>query len=246
MTRLTNTSTLLSPCPVPSLVEHNSTRTSDEIWALSQSAHVTACSALPIALRVQSSGRAEPAFPGGSERVHRAQAILGRLYADGGVHRKFAIALFWTFGHVLDRGDDHDLALALALLLSASQRADVVRGWAMWGRGSNATILRQRGADLLADAVQAYESHGADVGVSAGVLVQVLEDTDAARSVVRQLRADAGSLRGSMRPLEMRCSGTRAVGSCHFGYGTLRCAETPAHDAKRCAVRFSKQAKGCE
>jgi len=176
-----------------------------DIAALSRSRHVTACSALPMTPRVQSSGRDAPDPPQSSAGASRAQAILGRGYAEGLKTRVYALILWSEYGHNRPLGP---LGIALAFTLTEAERLERARGWSAWGVGAGAQRLTAEGAALLGRAIGWYATASEDAGCS-GLLDRVLRDGDAARGSVERL-IEAHRLRlASERKAMAKAKGTK-------------------------------------
>ena len=154
-----------------------------DIAALAASRHVTACSALPMTPKVQSSGRDTPDPPQSSAGASRAQAILGRGYAEGGTARVYALALWIEYGHSETTGP---LGLAMALTLTEAERLERVRGWSAWGKGQSANRLATTGVDLIGAAIGWYATASDEPGCS-GVFDRVMRDGDAARGSIKRM-----------------------------------------------------------
>jgi hypothetical protein len=155
-----------------------------DIAALARSRHVTACSGLPITQRVQTSGRDTQEPAPSSAAVSRALAILGRGYAKGGLSRRYALALWWLYGH---GAPPAPLDLALGLTLTEVERLTVAKQWSAWGKGQGATRLIEVGAQLIGAAIGWYQTASEEPGCS-GEIGRLLEDGDAARGSIKRLR----------------------------------------------------------
>ena len=154
-----------------------------DIAALAASRHITACSGIPISQRVQTSGRESPDPPRASVGASRAMAILGRGYAQGGLARRYALALWVQYGHA-DKLTPLDLALALTF--NEAERLALAASWPSWGKGPGANRLAAVGTELVGRAVGWYQDASDEPGHS-GVIGQLLEHGDAARGSIKRM-----------------------------------------------------------
>lgn len=158
-----------------------------DIAALATSGHVEAGGALPISQRVQTSGRGDPQLPRWSAEGERAQRILGRAYAEGGLARRYALALWLLHGDQRELGDA-GLAIGLALAIDEQTRLERAREWTAWGVGRGARGLATVGVEMIGRAIGWYETASDEPG-HAGCLGQLTTAADAAHGAIKRARA---------------------------------------------------------
>lgn len=225
-----------------------------DIGALARSGHVEAGGALPITQRVQTSGRGDPQLPRWTAEGERAQRILGRAYAEGGLARRYALALWLEHGYA--EKSTPLLAIALGVLLrTESERHATLKYWTKFGGTESCNALLRAADRFMRDANAWYETADEEAG-HAGVFGRLFNDADGVRGdggVVERLRewhrgwlADR-AVHGDCQPLSKhrRCSSVEAEARCsvHDGITGLSLLVGPP-SSRRCAE--GENDCGCE